>query len=127
MQGLRVKPVERLGGGRMVVAERTAEALGLDAQIDHPAEDGQMAQQPRLVHAVMVRPQRREVVLVCMPSTVRMRSPSFVNWVSRTRASGISSGTEMIWMLGHLGLSFESRASHGGILHYLDPKRNPCI
>jgi hypothetical protein len=30
----------------------TAKALGADTQIDHPAQDGQMAQQPQLVHAV---------------------------------------------------------------------------
>ena len=52
MQRVGVIPVERLRGGGMVVAPRTAEALGADAQIDDPAQDGQMAQQARLVHAV---------------------------------------------------------------------------
>src|SRR4051812_45001837 len=52
MQRVWVIPVEQLGGGRMVVAPRTPEALGADAQVDNPTEDGKMAQQARLVEPV---------------------------------------------------------------------------
>src|SRR5689334_2269810 len=48
----------------------------------------------------MVRPQRRQVVLVRMLSTVRMSSPSLVISVWRTRTSGMSSGIEMSGCLG---------------------------
>lgn len=52
MQRTVVIPVERLRGGRMALASRTAEALGTDAQIDDPTEARQMAKQPRLVQAM---------------------------------------------------------------------------
>src|SRR6266851_3274717 len=45
--------------------------------------------------SVSVRPQRRQVVLVSILSTVRMSSLALVSSVWRTRTSGISSGIEI--------------------------------
>src|SRR5215207_1828134 len=45
--------------------------------------------------SVSVRPQRRQVVLVSMLSTVRISSLALVSSVWRTRTSGISSGIEI--------------------------------
>src|SRR3954464_6155300 len=42
-------PVERLRGGGMVVAEWAAEALWADSDVDHVAENRQVAQQAWLV------------------------------------------------------------------------------
>src|SRR5215211_4112130 len=50
--------------------------------------------------SVMVHPQRRQVVVVSVLSTVRMSSPSLVSSVWRTRKSGISSGIEISGCLG---------------------------
>src|SRR5215216_5379686 len=48
----------------------------------------------------MVRPQRRQVVLLSVLSTLRMSSPSLVSSVWWTRRSGISSGIEISGCLG---------------------------
>src|SRR5947199_9800203 len=48
----------------------------------------------------MVRPQRRQLVLLSVLSTVRMSSPSLVSSVWRTRRSGMSSGIEISECLG---------------------------
>ena len=48
-----VIPVELLlGGGRLVITPRAAEALGAGAQIDHPPQHGPVAEEPRLVDAI---------------------------------------------------------------------------
>ncbi len=54
VQRFGVIPIELLGGGRVVVTERAAEALGLDTQVDRLAQDGQMAQQARPLKAMQV-------------------------------------------------------------------------
>src|SRR5256885_1871767 len=48
----------------------------------------------------MVRPQRRQLILVSVLSTLRMSSPALVISVWRTRTSGMSSGIEMSGGLG---------------------------
>src|SRR5687767_6371486 len=50
--------------------------------------------------SVIVRPQRRQIVLLSALSTVSMSSPSLVNSVWRTRRSGMSSGIEISGCLG---------------------------
>src|SRR5215467_12358111 len=52
MQGFGVVPVEHLRGGGMVIAEGAAEAFRTDTQIERAAEDGQMAQQTRLIETM---------------------------------------------------------------------------
>src|SRR6266545_6856204 len=71
----------------------------------------------------MVRPQRRQAVLVSVLSTVRKSSPALVISVWRTRTSGMSSGIEMSGCLGIEYHSSESLANHGALVHHLDPKR----
>src|SRR5205085_5445250 len=75
--------------------------------------------------SVMVRPQRRQLVLVRVLSTVRISSPALVISVWSTRTSGMSSGIEMS---GCLGIGYHpsvSLANSGAILHHLDPRRKP--
>ena len=52
MQRLGIVPVELLSRGRVIVAERAAEALGLNAEVDGTSQDGQMPQEPGFVAAV---------------------------------------------------------------------------
>src|SRR4030095_12506502 len=47
-----VIPIERLGGGGMVITEGAAKALGPDTQVDDTAEARQVAQQSWFVQAV---------------------------------------------------------------------------
>lgn len=54
MQGVRVIPLEGLGGRGMVIADGAAEAREPDAAGDHPTQDRQMAQQAWFVEVVTV-------------------------------------------------------------------------
>ena len=65
VQRPRVIPIQSLGCGRTIVAIRTAETLGPNADVDHSAEDGQMAQEDGLIDGVFFGKQAPTVLTVC--------------------------------------------------------------
>ena len=54
MQRVWVVPVKFLRGGRVIVTVRTAKAFGTNTQIDHSAQNREMAQQARPIFAVLL-------------------------------------------------------------------------
>ncbi len=130
VQGVRVIPVELLGGGGMAIAPRAAEALGADTQIDHPPQDRQMAQQPRLIDAMALGDGTPAA------SAGRTRQRAFDSQHEFPRLGDLGLEDAHIRdierdrderVLGHQKPSLPSLASHRAIVHHLDPIRNPYI